>query len=236
MSEHQRLSTWHVVVALACISICAPSNGQSAIDASTLAGVPITKTVRSMREIRYDHIIKQQYDYSCGSAALATLLKYGYGIDIPEAELIRRMMAFSPPEVVMKSGFSMLDMKKFVETIGLRGRGFRVNVDALYHLSVPVLVLMNFDGYEHFVIVKHAEDGRIFVADPALGNRVVPEKNFAASWNGLVFAVLGKPFLDDSPLLQGNVSFADKLRAGALATSTAATPFVDFGLSRADWF
>jgi hypothetical protein len=77
MSEHQRLSTWSVVVVLACVAICAPSNGQSAIDASTLAGVLIMKTVRSMREIRYGHIVRQQYDYGCGSAALATLLKYG---------------------------------------------------------------------------------------------------------------------------------------------------------------
>jgi predicted double-glycine peptidase len=236
MSGHPRLAAWRATFVLACVAICARSNAQSTIDTSTLAGVPVTKTVRSMREIRYSHVVSQQFDYSCGSAALATLLKYGYGIDIAETELIRRMMAFSTPEVVVKNGFSMLDMKKFVETIGLRGRGFRVSVDALYHLQVPVLVLMNIEGYEHFVIVKHAQDGRIFIADPALGNRIVSESNFVASWNGLVFAVLGKPLLDDSPLLAGNVSLADKLRAQALMTSTATTPFVDYGLSRADWF
>jgi hypothetical protein len=31
----------------------------------------------------------------------------------------------------------MLDMKKFVETIGLRGRGFRVNADALHTCRFP---------------------------------------------------------------------------------------------------
>jgi hypothetical protein len=39
----------------------------------------------------------------------------GCDIDIPETELIRRMVVFSTPEVV-KNGFSMLDMKTFVET------------------------------------------------------------------------------------------------------------------------
>jgi hypothetical protein len=189
-----------------------------------------------MRDIRYGHIVSQRYDYSCGSAALATLLKYGYGIDIPEPELIQRMMAFSTPEVVVKNGFSMLDMKHFVETIGLRGRGFRVNLDALYHLQIPVLVLMNIGGYEHFVIVKHAENGRVFIADPALGNRIVLDQDFVASWNGLVFAVLGKPFKENSELLQDTVSLALKLRERALDASTAATPFVDYGLSKADWF
>ena len=209
---------------------------QSTLDATHLIGVPVKLPVHSMRDLRYRSIVSQQYDYSCGAAALATLLKYGYGIDIPEPELIRQMMAFSTPEVVVKNGFSMLDMKKFVETIGLRGRGFRVNTDALYHLQIPVLVLMNIDGYEHFVIVKHAENGRIFIADPALGNRIVAEDDFTKTWNGLVFAVLGKPFLEDSPLLQNNESLALKLRENALLNGTAATPFFEYGLDKAVMF
>ncbi len=130
----RRYPALQFAVALASCTLCVgQSYAQATIDTSTLAGVPLKKTVRSMKDIRYSHIVNQQFDYSCGAAALATLLKYGYGIDIPETELIRRMMVFSTPEVVVKNGFSMLDMKKFVETIGLRGRGFRVNADALQH-------------------------------------------------------------------------------------------------------
>lgn len=226
-----------LVVAL-CVSTaaCGRAHAQGAVNMNFAAGVPFDKTVRSVRDIRYDSVVVQRFDYSCGSAALSTLLKYGYGIDIPEAEMIRRMMAYSSAEVVEKSGFSMLDMKKFVESIGLRGRGFRVGIDALYHLQIPVLVLMNINGYDHFVIVKHAQDGRVFIADPAMGNRIVLEHEFAHNWNGLVFAVVGKPFLEDSPLLQHNESSALKLRESALSSGTAATPFVEFGLVKADLF
>ncbi|MFM0648459.1 C39 family peptidase [Paraburkholderia bryophila] len=237
MSGFKGFPALRFAVALASCTLCVDQTyAQASIDTSTFAGVPLTKTVRSMKDIRYSHIVNQQFDYSCGAAALATLLKFGYGIDIPETELIRRMMVFSTPEVVVKNGFSMLDMKKFVETIGMRGRGFRVTVDALQHLQIPVMVLMNIDGYEHFVIVKHAEQGRIFIADPALGNRIVMQEDFAKTWNGLVFAVLGKPFREDSPLLQDNESLALKLRANALANGTAATPFVEYGLIKADLF
>jgi predicted double-glycine peptidase len=236
MSGFDRFPALRFAVALAGCMLCASGHAQASIDTSTLAGVPLTKTVRSMKDIRYSHIVNQQFDYSCGAAALATLLKYGYGIDIPETELIRRMMVFSTPDVVVKNGFSMLDMKKFVETIGLRGRGFRVTADALQHLQIPVMVLMNISGYEHFVIVKHAQDGRVFIADPALGNRIVLEEDFTKTWNGLVFAVLGKPFREDSPLLQDNESLALRLRANALANGSAATPFVEYGLIKADLF
>jgi uncharacterized protein len=218
------------------LGLSQPGHAQSALNMNAAAGVPFDMNVHSIRDLRYNHIVSQRYDYSCGSAALATLLKFGYGIDIPESEMIRRMMVFSKPEVVVKNGFSMLDMKKFVETIGLRGRGFRVAPEALYHLQIPVIVLLNSDGYEHFVIVKHAENGRIFVADPALGNRIVMENDFVSKWNGLVFAVVGKPFMEDSPLLQGNESLALKLRQRALEDGTAATPFVEYGLIKAELF
>ncbi|MBV8260774.1 MAG: C39 family peptidase [Paraburkholderia sp.] len=225
-----------VALTLSASAALVPAHAQATLDATHLVGVPVKLPVHSMRDLRYRSIVSQQFDYSCGAAALATLLKYGYGIDIPEPELIRQMMVFSTPEVVVKNGFSMLDMKKFVETIGLRGRGFRVNTDALYHLQIPVLVLMNIDGYEHFVIVKHAENGRIFIADPALGNRIVAEDDFAKTWNGLVFAVLGKPFLEDSALLQNNESLALKLRENALLNGTTATPFFEYGLDKAVMF
>jgi predicted double-glycine peptidase len=221
----------------ACWAFGAFANAQaSGVDALPFAGVPVHKTLKSMYDLRHRDIVGQQFDFSCGSAALATLLKYGYGIDIPEAEMIQRMMAFSSPDVVVRHGFSMLDMKKFVETLGLRGRGFRVGLDALYTLQIPVIVLMNIDGYEHFVIVKRAADSRIFIADPALGNRILLEQDFAKTWNGLVFAVVGKPFMEDSPLLQHNDSLALRLREQALTTGSAAIPFVEYGLIKADLF
>jgi len=231
-----RVTRWSFLALGAGLVLSQPGHAQSALNMYAAAGVPFIVNVHSIRDIRYDHIVSQRFDFSCGSAALATLLKYGYGIDIPEPEMIRRMMAFSTPDVVVKNGFSMLDMKKFVETIGLRGRGFRVTSEALYHLQIPVLVLMNSDGYEHFVIVKHAEEGRIFIADPALGNRIVMEDDFVKKWNGLVFAVVGKPFMEDSPLLQGNESLALKLRERALEDGTAATPVVEYGLIKAELF
>src|SRR5258708_28255678 len=82
-------------------------HGQSALSMNAAAGVPFDVNVRSIHEIRYNHIVSQRYDYSCGSAALATLLKYGSRIPSPESAMIPRMIVFSTPEVVVKNGFSM---------------------------------------------------------------------------------------------------------------------------------
>jgi predicted double-glycine peptidase len=56
-----------------------------------------------MRETHYDHTVKQQYDHSCGSVTRATPLRYGYGIDIPEAQLIRRIQAMHDTTAYMRA-------------------------------------------------------------------------------------------------------------------------------------
>ena len=127
-------------VVLATCGLCAQVHAHATVETSTLAGIPLTKTVHSMRDLRYRHIVRRQFDGSRGAAARATLLGFGCGIDIPETDLTRQMMVFSTPEIVVKNGFSMPGRKKFVETIGLQGRGFRVNTDARAGGGQPVAI------------------------------------------------------------------------------------------------
>ncbi len=218
---------------------CLPGLGRAQLvfNASQVGLPPATKHVKTMRDLRYRDVVQQQFDFSCGSAALGTVLQYGYGITISEPELIRRMLAFADAKEVMRNGFSMLDMKQFVETIGLRGRGFKVEPNALYRLKIPVLALMDVKGYRHFVVVRGAAAGRVFVSDPALGNRVIREKDFVASWNGIVLAIVGdRPMLVDSPLLGGVESVALRRRTEALERATTRAPLFEFGLTEADLF
>lgn len=211
---------------------------QTMLDASGIGSAPIVKTIRTFRDLRYRELIPQRYDFSCGTAALATLLHYGYGYEnVSEVELIKRMMAGADAQQVITNGFSMLDMKRYVEGRGLRGHGFRVDVDALYRLKMPVITLMNIKGYKHFVLVKGAEAGRVFIADPALGHRVVFEREFIKDWNGIVFAVIGdRPLRTDSYLVSSRSSPALQRRVDALDRATSPPRVVEFGLVQADLF
>jgi hypothetical protein len=95
---------------------------------------------------------------------------------------------------------------------------------------------MDINGYKHFVLVKGASAGRVFVADPALGHRVVLEADFVKSWNGIVLAVLGDtPIRADSFLVRDRGSQALKGRTDALDRATTPTPLLEFGLVRADF-
>lgn len=196
---------------------------------------PGYKPVRSLRDLRYRDMVPQRHDFSCGSAALASLLRYGYGVQATEAQLIKGMITAENAQEVVRNGFSMLDMKRYVEGIGFRAHGFRVAPDALYKLQVPVIALLDLKGYKHFVVVKGAASGRVFVADPALGNRVIREEEFVQGWNGIVLAVLGDRPLLDTYLVNGRQSPALGRRVDTLAHATSPVPVVELGFVRADF-
>src|SRR5438128_1698017 len=52
-----------------------------------------TVQVMSWRDIPFRTVVRQQHDYSCGSAALATLLTYSYGIKTTEVDTFTAMYA-----------------------------------------------------------------------------------------------------------------------------------------------
>ncbi|MGH8083691.1 MAG: C39 family peptidase [Lysobacter sp.] len=211
---------------------------QSSHGIGALTGIaPAHKSVRSLRDLRYRELVQQRYDFSCGSAALASLLHYGYGMDVSEQELIKQMMIGADPEEVVRNGFSMLDMKRYVEAVGLRAHGYRIQPDALYRLQIPVIALLDIKGYRHFVLVKGASAGRVYVADPALGHRVMVEDDFVAGWNGIVLAVVADtPIRRDSYLVNSHSSPALQRRVDALDRATTPPRVVEFGLVVTDLF
>ncbi|WP_205123616.1 C39 family peptidase [Cognatilysobacter lacus] len=221
---------------LLMLGLTATANAQSMVDVSRLGSMPVRKDVVTLRDLRYRDMVRQRYDFSCGSAALATLLNYGYGEHVSEPEMIRRMMVGTDAKTVVQQGFSMLDMKRYVEGRGMQARGFRVDAAALYRLRMPVIALLDLKGYKHFVIVKGAEAGRVFVADPALGHRVMNENDFTRGWNGIVLAVIGDRPLLDSALVNNRESLALRRRVETLGSATQPVPVVELGLVRADLF
>lgn len=227
---------------LACLFAAAalvatPAKAQSRVDLAPLTtAVAGHKSVRTLRDMRFRDLVPQRYDFSCGSAALATILSSGYGMSTTEADLIRWMMTGADPREIIRNGFSMLDMKRYVESIGMRAHGFRVEPDALYRLQMPVIALLDLKGYKHFVVVKGAEAGRVFVADPALGHRVMNEQDFVKGWNGILLAVVGDRPLQPSYLVQGRSSPALARRGETLQQATSPVPLVELGFVRADLF
>jgi len=158
------------------------------------------RPVRNWKEMRFEGVVRQQTDFSCGAAALATIFNTAYGRRATEGQVLVNMFKIADPEVVKEKGFSLLDMKNYVRAIGMTGEGYAVPYDTLLQLRVPGIVLLNIRGYKHFVVIRKAEPGFIHVGDPALGNRAMSRRNFERAWNGVVFVVLGEGYNPDNVL------------------------------------
>jgi predicted double-glycine peptidase len=145
------------------------------------------RVVKSLLEMRRENVIVQTYDLSCGAAALATLLTYQHGDPVTEKEiteqLIRDPRYLADPLIVRKNqGFSLLDLKRFVERRGYEGLGYgQLELENLIEMA-PVLVPIHTNGYNHFVIFRGIIGNRVALADPAFGNRTMPIEVFKTAW------------------------------------------------------
>ena len=157
-----------------------------------LPGARFQVPATSLKEIRFRSTLRQQYDFSCGSAALATLLTHHYGQPVSEGQVFQEMFRLGDQRKIRKEGFSMLDMKRFLASRGLRADGFRLPLQKLVDAGLPAIVLVSDKGYHHFVVVKGVADGRVLLGDPASGARAMTGAAFEAIWVGkLLFVVHG---------------------------------------------
>lgn len=170
--------------------------GQVAVDGQTHA-----VRLSSWKARRFDGLVRQESDFSCGAAALATVFNHAFGKSVTERQLLINMFKVADPDVVREKGFSLLDMKNYVTAIGMRADGYKVGYDALGALKVPGIALINLRGYKHFVVVRRAGPTHIQLGDPALGNKVMSRPAFEAAWNGVIFVVTGEGYDPANSLL-----------------------------------
>lgn len=143
--------------------------------------------VRSLMEMRHESVVLQNYDLSCGAAAIATILNYQYGDKISEREVAIQLIGQeryvrNPSLVRARLGFSLLDLKRFVDTRGYDGIGYGgLAFDDLVDRA-PIMVPIRTSGYNHFVIFRGVLGNRVLLADPAYGNRTMTRRRFERVW------------------------------------------------------
>ena len=158
---------------------------------------------------KYKHIVHQAYDYSCGSAALTTILKFHLGLAINEQDAMKGMLEHGEQDkIIARRGFSLLDMKRYVATLGSESGGFRADMNDLAKLGEPAIVPIDYAGFKHFVVVKGIRDGKVFIADPSAGNIAFSVHEFAGLWDkGTLFVIYPSK---TRPAVQSSLALSDR--------------------------
>jgi len=115
----------------------------------------------------------QSTDYSCGPAALATVLQ-NMGINVTEQEL--KVLAGTDV-----SGTSMHGLAQAARSKGLNATGMRLSID---ELRPDMIVHVINDGTPHYSVIKEVTNESVRLADPSLGNIEMTREKFNEIYTG----------------------------------------------------
>lgn len=151
----------------------------------------------SFAELRDSGLVRQSLDFSCGAAALATVMTFQWHDPVSERDILETLSRITSEEELAQrrsSGFTLLDLQQVARSRGYQAQGFRMKSPQLSKLKGPVIVFIEPYGYKHFAILRGVVGERAVLADPSRGNITVPLYRFLDWWegdggDGIIFAV-----------------------------------------------
>ncbi len=181
-----------------------PPKEVSVVAGTQTTPVTLRQDLKSRTEFTAAHIVKQQFDYSCGSAALATLLNYYLGEKLTERQIIAGLVEYGDKKQIEKlRAFSLLDMKRFVEKLGYKGTGYKADITDLKTLGKPCIVPVEIFGYQHFCVFRGIVQDHVFLADPYMGDLSVPLEKFRKMWQrNVAFVVTDHDIVNSALVLK----------------------------------
>jgi predicted double-glycine peptidase len=161
-------------------------------------------TVQSWKTLRDARVVKQDLDYSCSAASLATLLNEFYGQSLTEEALLKAM-----DKGDLRASFE--DMQRTLPQFGFKAQGFAASYEQLMKLKAPVIVYLKHRKDDHFSVLRGIDANTVWLADPSLGNRTYSREQFLDMWrtrSDKSNAELAGKFLAVLPL-QSDIQSAD---------------------------
>lgn len=153
--------------------------------------VPTRKPL-SLKELRTQGCNMQSHQYSCGAAALATVMTT-LGETTNEAEILNLIFGKEISWQVDEKGdvylppLTLADLEK-----AARAKDFRVisakmdggeeALNSIKSLKPIIARLLLHGDILHFVVIKDIQDEWVYISDPSYGNFKIPSKQFYKVW------------------------------------------------------
>lgn len=145
---------------------------------------------KSMLELRGEGCNLQSHEYSCGAAAIATLMNI-FGEPATEKEIID--IVFKDKKLKVE-GDKVIIPELTIEDLenASRAKGFKVislqalsggeAINTIQKLKPVIARLKLHKDYPHFVVIRDIQDEWVAIMDPAYGNFNVPVSMFYKNW------------------------------------------------------
>ncbi|QQZ27529.1 C39 family peptidase [Thiothrix subterranea] len=134
--------------------------------------------VQSWKALRDARVVKQDKDYSCGAASIATLLTEYYQRPTTEQEVLKLFIDVTGND----DAASFADMEAILPKLGFKGMGLATSWEQLLALKIPVIVYVRQRKEDHFSVLSGISDDKVKLSDPSLGNRILTRGQFKEIW------------------------------------------------------
>lgn len=151
--------------------------------------------VKSWTAFRDQNVVKQQRDYSCGAAAVATLCRYYWGDNVTEAQVLRIVEGSLTREELqerVQNGLAISDLRVAAVKMGYLSTIGKLTIAKLHEAKVPLVVALRLEESNHFVVVRGIRYGWVYLADPIRGNVRMPLWEFEQRWIENAVLVIAK--------------------------------------------
>ncbi|SEK25033.1 ATP-binding cassette, subfamily B, RaxB [Kosakonia sacchari] len=119
-------------------------------------------------------VIIQSEAAECGNACLSMICGY-YGKDI---DLFNFRNRYGSPA----QGATLTDINQVAQTAGLKTRALSLDMDEIKELRLPCVLHWSLN---HFVVLVAIKGKRFVINDPAMGRRVVHQKEMSENFSGI---------------------------------------------------
>ncbi len=188
-----------------------------------------SRYARSWRELRRCNVVMQEYDYSCGAAALSTILQYYWNDPVTEKQILTdlfKILTIGEIKDRTKNGMTITDLRRVSVEMGYLASIGTLTFDKLAESKIPLIVPIHINDSDHFVVYRGTAGGRVYLADPLRGNvrPTVPE--FCSQWNKNAILVVVKK--DEKPRECSPLS----IRSDEVLVGNTTDQWVDMALPR----
>jgi len=181
----------------AWFSFASPADCEAQLRSPVRDGARVfQRRVWSWKELHEQNIVMQKRDFSCGAAALATILQYYWGDPVTELQVLTKFDdLFTQDEVRdrIQNGLTLTDLRRAAVKLGYEASIGTLRFDQLGESKVPLIVGITVGEFKHFVVYRGHDGYYAYLADPARGNIRVPISEFVAQWQKNAVLVVAKP-------------------------------------------
>jgi predicted double-glycine peptidase len=156
----------------------------------------VQRRVWSWQELKEQNLVMQARDFSCGAAALATLLTYYWGDPTTEQQVLVQMDDLLDNEETrdrILNGLTMTDLRRVSVKMGYEASVGELRFEELAEGKAPVIVVITIEGLDHFVVYRGHDGGYVYLADPIRGNVRTPIGEFVYQWKNNAVLVVAHP-------------------------------------------